>query len=117
MLVRAGSQGRERVPIGPAARPLRPTPLLAGLLQRAQVKYQPRPSDPEMLDLCRELGLLPSHVTLISIAATPGGGYAIIAQGSDGDYVRRLYPDLRAFAVKASTALQIVALRREIRGG
>jgi hypothetical protein len=70
-----------------------------------------------MLDLCRQLDLPATDVTLVSICASDGGRYAVIGQGRDGDSVRRMFPDLRAFACKAVTALQILTLRKAIRGG
>ena len=115
VLVRAGA--RNDVCRAAPAIPLRAGGLLARLLVEGQVKYQPRLTDPEMLDLCRQLDLPATDVTLVSICASDGGRYAVIGQGRDGDSVRRMFPDLRAFACKAVTALQILTLRKAIRGG
>jgi hypothetical protein len=115
VLVRAGD--RNDVWLAAPAIPLRAGGLLARLLAEGQVKYQPRLTDPEMLDLCRQLDLPATDVTLVSICASDGGRYAVIGQGRDGDSVRRMFPDLRAFACKAVTALQILTLRKAIRGG
>ena len=117
VLVCPGNRGARPQPARPATLSLRPGGLLARLLAQAQVNHQPRPTDPEMLQLCREVGLPATNVTLVSLGASDSGRYAIIGQGRDGDSVRRMFPDLRAFAEKAASALRILMLRKAIRGG
>jgi hypothetical protein len=115
LVVRAGSKTRGReLQAGMSSIGLTDGGLLHGVLARPQALHQSVINDPDLKRLCAALGFPVSNHALIPVFDGNRPFYLLIGQGRDERYLVNAFPNIKKFVAKASHALRIVALRREI---
>jgi hypothetical protein len=114
VVVRAGSKTRGReVPAGTSIG-ITDGGLLHGVLAKPQAMHQAAMTDPDLKRLCASIGFPVANQALIPVFDGSRPCYVVIGQGRDERYLRSAFSGLKRFVAKASHALRIVALRREI---
>lgn len=115
VLVRAGSKTRGReVRDGGLGVGISEGGLLHGVLARPQALHQASVADPDMKRICAALGFPLSNQSFIPVFDGNRPFFLVVGQGRDERYLVNAFPGIKSFVSKASHALRIVALRREI---
>jgi hypothetical protein len=113
-VVRAGSKTRGREVRGVAPMAISDGSLLQGVLAKPQALHQAVLADPELKRLCAAIGFPMSNHSFVPVFEGNRPGYLVIGQGRDERYLVKSFAGIKTFVAKASHALRIVALRREI---
>ena len=114
VVVRAGSKTRGRELRNAVTIGITDGSLLHGVLAKPQALHQPVLADPELKRLCAALNFPISNHSFIPVFDGNRPCYLIIGQGKDERYLVNAFRGIKTFVAKASHALRIVALRREI---
>jgi hypothetical protein len=114
VVVRAGSKTRGRELQAGVTIGITDGSLLHGVLARPQAMHQAIVNDPDLKRLCTALGFPASNHAFIPVFDGNRPFYLVIGQGRDERYLVNAFPGIKRFVAKASHALRIVALRREI---
>jgi hypothetical protein len=112
-VVRAGSRNRAREVRG-ASTGITDGGLLQGVLAKPQAQHQAMLADADLTRLCSAIGFPMNNHSFIPVFDGNRPAYLVIGQGRDERYLVTAFPGLKIFVAKASHALRIVALRREI---
>jgi hypothetical protein len=113
-VVRAGSKTRGReLPAGLTVG-ITDGGLLHGVLARPQALHQATMTDPDLKRLCAAMTFPVNNHALIPVFDGNRPFYLVLGQGKDERYLVNAFPGIKRFVAKASHALRIVALRREI---
>lgn len=113
-VVRAGSKTRAREVRGVAAMGLTDGSLLHGVLARPQALHQATIADADLKRLCTAIGFPLNNHSFIPVFDGNRPFYLVVGQGRDERYLVTAFAGIKTFVAKASHALRIVALRREI---
>jgi hypothetical protein len=114
VVVRAGSKTRGRELQAGVSIGITDGSLLHGVLARPQALHHPINNDPDLKRLCAALGFPLSNHSFVPVFDGNRPFYLVIGQGRDERYLVNAFPGIKRFVAKASHALRIVALRREI---
>ena len=88
--------------------------LLGEVITKAQLAYRVELSDPGLLTFCRSSGLRPDHIAVIPIFDNRTPVLIALGQGLEQAQLVGHLERLRTFLAKASSAFQIIALRKQI---
>jgi hypothetical protein len=113
-VVRAGSKTRGRELRGVASMGITDGSLLHGVLARPQALHQAVIADADLKRLCTAIGFPLNNHSFVPVFDGNRPAYLVIGQGRDERYLVTAFPGIKTFVAKASHALRIVALRREI---
>jgi hypothetical protein len=114
VVMRAGSKTRGRELQAGVTIGITDGSLLHGVLARPQALHHPTITDPDLKRLCTALGFPLNNHSFIPVFDGNRPFYLVIGQGRDERYLVGAFPGIKRFVAKASHALRIVALRREI---
>jgi len=112
-VVRAGSRNQAREVRG-ASTGITDGGLLQGVLAKPQAQHQAILADADLTRLCSAIGFPMNNHSFIPVFDGNRPAFLVIGQGRDERYLITAFPGLKTFVAKASHALRIVALRREI---
>lgn len=113
-VVRAGSRTRGRELQAGVTIGITDGSLLHGVLARPQALHHAVLNDPDLKRLCEALRFPTHNQAFIPVFDGNRPFYLVIGQGRDERYLVTAFPGIKRFVAKASHALRIVALRREI---
>jgi hypothetical protein len=97
--------------------PCGPGTLLGEVITKAQIAYRAELTDSGLLALCHAAGIRPEKIAVIPIFDNRAPVLIALGQGLDQAILVGRVDQIRTFLAKASSAFQIIALRKQILAG
>jgi hypothetical protein len=94
--------------------PCAPGTLLGDVISKAQIAYRTELNDGGLLALCHAAGIRPERIAVIPIFDNRTPVLIALAQGLEQSMLVGRIDRIRTFLAKASSAFQIIALRKQI---
>jgi hypothetical protein len=98
------------------AAPCGPSTLLGEVISKAQMAYRAELTDQGLLALCHAAGIRAVHIAVIPIFDNRTPVLIAVGQGLEQSVLVSKVDQIRTFLAKASSAFQIIALRKQILG-